>query len=201
MERFLKAFMASTIDNPLRKGYFDINCNEVMYTFRNISYSEQDLISEELFLKELELINDNLNQEFLRARYSSPYNASSSKDIYFRIGSVGFNWFGVIWDFVYRNRTEIESVTIGTDYQSGRDVYTYVHDGKQMNHIPTDEFLTLNGDPIFEEFLPLEDKILLEGGTLFDAFPSNTHWLVRIVENKREDYIKTNFIKTEELYQ
>lgn len=194
--RFIRAFMASTIGDILGKGYYDINSNEVRSYFPNLKYSEEDVVSEELFIDEMEVINHNMNQEFLRVRTSDAYNIGiNSKDIYFRIGSIGFDWFNIIWKFVYNNKNDIETVTITSDEQSGKKRFIYKHNDKVIDHISTEEFLTLSGNPVFESLLNIEDRILLNGGTLFEAFPSNDHWLNKIVKNKKEKYLKENFIE------
>ena len=194
--RFIKAFMASTIGDILGKGYYDINSNEVRSYFPNLKYSEEDIVSEELFIDEMEVINHNMNQEFLRVRTSDAYNiGSNNKDIYFRIGSIGFDWFNIIWKFVYNNSNDIETVTITSDEQSGKKRFVYKHNGKIIDHISTEEFLTLSGNPVFESSLNIEDEILLSGGTLFEAFPSNDHWLNKIVKNRKEKYLEEHFIE------
>lgn len=193
--RFIKSFMASTIGDPLGKGFYDINSNEVKKYFSGVDFSKDDEMSDQLFIDHMDLIDHNMNQEFLRVRTSDPYNTgSNNRDIYFRIGSLGFNWFNIIWDFVYKNKSDIDSVTIATDNQAGKPNYIYRHNGKLMNKIPTDEFLTLSGNPVFESVLNIEDEILKNGGSLYEAFPSNTHWLTRIVKNKKKKYIKENFV-------
>ena len=41
----------------------------------------------------------------------------------------------------------------------------------------------------------IEDEILLSGGTLFEAFPSNDHWLNKIIKNKKGKYLEEHFIE------
>lgn len=98
-----------------------------------------------------ELLNSMCNQEFCRVRTSSMKFGGNSNDIYFRISSIGFNWFDVIWDFVYKNKNFISTVTITNDPQtSGGAVEFYTHGNAKMDSIPVDDFISLSGNPVFE---------------------------------------------------
>lgn len=107
-------------------------------------------------LKQFDLLNKlsyrELNQEFLRARYGGMYDSSKgSKDIYFRISSVSYNWFNIIWDFVINNKDVIDYVTVVADAEStGKKDFYYKHKGREIKRMPVDEFLTLSGVPVFE---------------------------------------------------
>lgn len=93
-------------------------------------------------------LNNLCNQEFLRARTSNMLYGGSNNSIYFRISSVNFNWFDIIWDFVNRHKMFISDITIVKDSRTfgGKyDVY------KKFNHIPIGIFLTLSGNPIVED--------------------------------------------------
>lgn len=110
--------------------------------------TEHEDIIEDLFSN----INDECNQEFCRVRTShmrAPIG--KSKDIYFRISSVGFNWFNTIWKVVMDNENFIESVTICTDTQAtGKSIQFYSHNGEKINQMPVEEFINLPGNPIIE---------------------------------------------------
>lgn len=98
-------------------------------------------------------LNDEVNNEFCRVRTSNVKYGGNNNDIYFRISSVGFNWFPIIWDLVAKNK-DIETVTIARDgkardYSQGE---CYKINGQEMNHIPRDEFLSIGGNPIIEKF-------------------------------------------------
>ena len=99
------------------------------------------------------LINEELNQEFLRARYGGMYDSSTgSREMVFRISSANFNWFDIIWNFVYNNKNFIDTVTIVSDYEStGRKQY-YKEKGIVFNQVPINDFLTLSGNPVFERY-------------------------------------------------
>lgn len=99
-------------------------------------------------------VNDSLNQEFLRARYGGMYDTSSgSKSMYFRISSTGFNWFPIIWDFVYSSRNQISDVTIVKDPEStGAEGMYYSHNGVKVDHLDVNDFVNLSGHPVFDSY-------------------------------------------------
>lgn len=100
----------------------------------------------------IELLNYDTNQEFCRVRTSSMLWGGSSNDIYFRISSIGFNWFPIIWDIVYKYRAEISTVTICKDSSTfGGTFNPYLVDGKKLYMLAVDEFITLSGNPIIEK--------------------------------------------------
>ena len=88
---------------------------------------------------------DDLNQEFCRVRAGGLYDSDGSLgDIYFRTSSTKFNWFDVIWQFVYDRRNKISTITIVRDKESTKEDKVY------YNRMPVDEFITLNGHPYIE---------------------------------------------------
>ena len=96
----------------------------------------------------MNLLNDLTNQEFCRVRtsnYKVKYGGDNGQ-IYFRISSVGFNWFDLIWNVVNKFSKDIKEVTVIKDKQTfGGKEFDYYY-----NHLPTDEFLTLKGNSIIE---------------------------------------------------
>ena len=96
----------------------------------------------------MNLLNDLTNQEFCRVRtsnYKVKYGGDNGQ-IYFRISSTGFNWFDLIWNIVNKFSKNIKEVTVMKDKQTfGGKEFEYYFD-----HVPTDEFLTLKGNPIVE---------------------------------------------------
>ena len=50
------------------------------------------------------ILNNEVNNEFCRVRTSNIKYGGNSNDIYFRISSIGFNWFPVIWKLVMDNK-------------------------------------------------------------------------------------------------
>ena len=89
-------------------------------------------------------INDSLNQRFLRARYGGKKNTvPGCKDMYFRISSVGYNWFPIIRDFVEKHPDPIETVTIIKDYEStGCEKYYMDFDNHPYNKMPLVNFMS-----------------------------------------------------------
>ena len=97
-------------------------------------------------------VNLQLNQEFLRARYGGMYNTnSSSREMVFRISSVGFNWYNIIWEFVTKNKRYIDRVTIVRDEEStGTFGYYKTNKGELYKEIPVSEFIAERGNPVIE---------------------------------------------------
>ena len=103
----------------------------------------------------LDLLHKETNQEFCRFRTSDLKYGGVSDDIYFRISSVGFNWYNLIWDLVYDNKEYISSITISRDnraidYNQGK---CYKINGIEINHLPTNDFLMMKGSPIIEKHI------------------------------------------------
>lgn len=99
-------------------------------------------------------ISNELNQEFMRARFGGIYNScNDSNEMVFRISSIGFNWYNIIYNFVAEHSNEIQTVTIVRDEESTGDSGFYkTDDGKQYyNQLPVEEFLTETGNPIVEK--------------------------------------------------
>ena len=128
----------------------------------------------------LENLNNETNQEFCKVRTSDIKFGGNSNDIYFRISSIGFNWFDLIWKFVMKNSNDISSVTISRDTRV-RDFSQgecYKIKGKEINHMPTEEFLTLSGNPVLENYkckLNIINKAipkLKTGKSLNESYPN-----------------------------
>lgn len=100
----------------------------------------------------MDAVEYDLNQEFCRTRLGGRYNSDdvAAGEIVFRISSTNFNWFNVIWDFVYKNKRIIKLVTIVKDYES-TGVDTPYRDGREIFfRMPVEDFITLSGNPIIE---------------------------------------------------
>lgn len=95
-----------------------------------------------------------LDQEFCRVRTSDNKQGGTSRDIYFQISSIGFNWFPLIWKLVHTNRNWITSVTISRDTEARNfklgDIYRV--GGHAIDHVDSAEFLCIKGNPIVETF-------------------------------------------------
>lgn len=71
-------------------------------------------------------VEQELNQEFLRVRYGGMYNtAASSKEIVFRISSIGFDWYKIIIAFMKQSSLPVEWITIVRDEESTGAVNGY----------------------------------------------------------------------------
>ena len=88
-----------------------------------------------------------LNQRFLRARYGGRYDTvQGCRDMYFRVSSVGFDWFPIIRDFVKNYADPIETVTIVRDFEStGCEKYYVDSTNCLYNKMPVSDFLEGSG--------------------------------------------------------
>ena len=194
-------------DNIISAIIDDINNKPYKFLSENFIKSISDLIEENskkdinYALNDLnDLVNYELNQEFLRARYGGMYNTSnSSREMVFRISSIGFNWFNIIYEFVYNNRSQIDTVTIVRDEEStGMTNYYYKHGSKVFNKLPIDEFITISGNPVVEDFEKIiynkNKKLLYCGKSILESF---TNINIFRLFNKLLNY---NFKETQEFY-
>ena len=119
-----------------------------------------------------QLVCDELNQEFLRARLGGLVNSFvGSKEMVFRVSSVGFNWFNIIYMFVNNNKREISSVTIVKDEETtGYENYFYSYKGEVYDRMPIDEFLTQSGNPIVESAQYKQLDNLSSGYSILESF-------------------------------
>lgn len=100
--------------------------------------------------KSWRMLEEALNNEFLRTRYGGGYNGGDTgkfDEIVFRVSSKGFNWFNNIYMFVTDNKRDIGFVTIAHDREVTGDDSPYVHKGIPFSQMPIDEFLTISGNP------------------------------------------------------
>lgn len=104
------------------------------------------------------VLSDELDQEFLRARFGGAFNSDnlSSGEIVFRISSECFNWYNIIFDFISKNERNlrIKCVTIvrDTGLLDKSLKYYKTHDGRSFyNQLPLSEFYTESGNPVVEK--------------------------------------------------
>jgi hypothetical protein len=92
-------------------------------------------------------IVDILNQLFLRARYGGRYNTVlGCRDMFFRVSSVGFDWFPTIRKFVEERAGITDTVTIVRDLEStGCEKYYTDANSRPYHKMPLSEFLSGNG--------------------------------------------------------
>lgn len=113
-----------------------------------------DQISRIDSIRDLDILNKlvcgELNQEFLRARYGGMYDSGQNSTMYFRVSSIGFNWFPIIWEFVYTNRGQIQYVTVVRDKESTGSSTPYRLSGEPISNMPANEFITARGNPVID---------------------------------------------------
>lgn len=86
---------------------------------------------------------DLLNSEFLRARYGGLYYTKMNcRDMYFRISSTGFNWDGIMRDFVNDHKSVIDTVTVVYDEEStGKKDCFYIYNKMPCDKLPVVAFI------------------------------------------------------------
>lgn len=119
-------------------------------------------------------LNNFLNEEFCKIRTSDEIYGGDSNDIYFRIGSTGFNWFPLIWRVVYDNRDWIESVTILTDENSGRNLKYFAINNEVIKQYDVEDFINLKGSPIIESYPSIPSDVL-KGKLLIETINPKLH--------------------------
>ena len=164
-------FLATWINDeiPYSEGVFEDTIRYLRKNFgstkviskeflQSISSTVDDLIESGALEEDLEDLNiqvmTDLNNEFCRVRNGGMINSSTSDmgEIYFRISSTnGFNWFDVIWNFVYKHKNQISSVTICKDYEATGSEKIYTHVNKVFDRMQVDEFIMMKGNPIVEK--------------------------------------------------
>lgn len=143
-----------------------------------------------------ELLNRELNQLWLKIRTSHMRLRGNSRDIYIRVGSSGFNWFDTIWKFIYDNRNWITSVTITNDPQaSEKPVSFYKHGDLIINQIPTEEFITLSGNPLIEKLYARLDCNKSLNEIFFEVHPQHINYQMKMLE---EMYYEDNFVEVKD---
>ena len=119
----------------------------------------------------LDVLVKESNQEFLRVRYGGTYNTVAGvREIYFRVSSTGFNWYNIIWEYVYTNKAQIDYVTIVRDIASTGSGEYYKGKNGEYNNMPVETFLSESGNPVIEwkNKLPTVRRHLALGGTIKD---------------------------------
>ena len=139
---------------------------------------------------------DELNQEFLRARYGGMYNSTvGNREMVFRVSSVHFNWFNIIFEFVYNRKNSISSVTVVKDEEATGFDDVYSHRGYKMYQMPVNEFIELPGNPVVEQLTenPSVKDRLTRGSTIRESAGTNMN-MRRL--NERWFREKYNFFST-----
>ena len=160
-------------ENPRNIKWFINNTNQ-----DEVKKLGEKLLKDDLTEEEFNRLNDLTNQEFCRVRTSNfkVRFGGDNGEIYFRISSKDFNWFDLIWKVVMDNKNVIKNVTVVKDTQSlgGKEFNYYLVDGKKLDHLDVEEFLTLKGNPIIESKEDNEKfKNWLNDDDLYDKFMQN----------------------------
>jgi hypothetical protein len=103
-------------------------------------------------------LSEQLNQRFLRARFGGEMDfAPETRELWFRISSTGFNWYGIIYKFTAELHAErnITDVTIVRDLESTGSEQVYTRKNVKYEHVPIDDFLSedLASSPMLEKRL------------------------------------------------
>lgn len=139
------------------------------------------------------LVNAELNQEFLRARYGGMYDTKpGNRNVYFRTSSVCFDWFPLIRDLVSERQNDIETVTVIRDPESTGAEGRYLNcNGIIVNHLGTVDFLKLED---CKTSIP-DNVALSHGGAINESFiPCNR---LRLVDKVK----RLCFIESKQLYK
>ena len=141
-------------------------------------------------------INNDVNQEFCRFRTSDMIAGKYDTGIYFRISSIGFNWFDLIWQIAYDNRKHYSDITIVRD---GDKFKAYVIDGERIFNYDIEDFITLGGHPIVEKYDNNALSMLSSGKTITESTGYiGMYNLNRTVRYLKQKYYKDNFRSIDE---
>lgn len=181
-----------------KQDYYHLQDNDELFNALNITnITDRDIEPfdiEQSFL----FLNLQTNQEFCRVRTSNIISGGNLRSIYFRISSIDFNWFDLIWKFVLENKKYIDDITIVADkYSKGID-YVYKHNGTLIDHLPIEEFINLSGRPIIECF----DSYCFKKGYFKDMYKNyNPHHIVNSKHQKLNDFIDENFVQVDHCFE
>ena len=138
------------ISAVISNNYIELTDEQINYLKNNFNIFDLPNAKDFDIEEEFKQLDNETNQMFCRVRTSDIRNGGSNKDIYFRISSVNFNWFPIIWQIVFDNKSFIEKVNICTDPQSKNEKIIYTYNGIKLWDLDIEDFLTLNGNPIIE---------------------------------------------------
>lgn len=176
------------VEDKANKAFEDLNIKET----NKLEITSNIL---ETFKALMQDLNDECNQEFLRFRIGDRFYGWKDDGAYFRVSSIDFNWFPIIWKIIYENKW-LEDITIETDVQSGKTFTSYFYNigGTKIDKLPREEFINLKGNTIIES----SNNKLSKGFTLKEALgdfgPFHNHAKYMTLKNF---YIDSNFIKGE----
>lgn len=124
------------------KPYHFLSIDFIKSIFPKLDMAAVDNMKLHILFEE---VKKELNQEFLRARYGGMYYTNHiSKEMVFRISSIGFNWYDIIYKFVKNASFRIENITIVRDEESTgiqNGFYrTSMNEAECYNQLPIDVF-------------------------------------------------------------
>lgn len=162
---------------------------ELLNLFPEIKFTKVEVDEKYDLLSTFEYLDNCLNQEFCRVRTSGKYNKNlfnPSHEIFFRISSIKFDWFDIIWKLINDNKNWVSKITISSDPQAiGKNIIKSIG-GVKIDSLDVEEFLTLSGNPILED---LESKIIQNRGGLLETYPSHIYYNNIWVSQKiKEEY-------------
>lgn len=171
-ENFIEDFISClySLANPISDKFVKENNEELIKAYK--------LITDD-YLEYASVLTVILNQEFLRVRYGGMYETNyGNREIYFRVSSDGFNWYPLIWEFVYDNKSLIDYVTVVRDAESSGVIDKFYRGSSdEYNHMPVDDFISEKGNPVIEssKYGISVRHLLLNGGTKLDlrSLPMN----------------------------
>ena len=175
------------------------------------TYDTKSINDDTELLSYINLLFDETSQEFCRVRTSSLLYGGSKDSIYFRISSIGFNWFDNIWNVVMNNQDRLSEITICKDTSTfGNKFEVYKINGQSILDFPVKEFLTLSGNPLIEniEYCPQDFDYFYSGlqnkQSLVDLFrlvhphhiEKNYKYLVReVLDKEMNSLLRRNNLK------
>ena len=121
------------------------------------------------------------------------YNSSfsDSGEVVFRISSANFNWFNIIWSFVYANKTKIKTVSVVADEEAtGKLDYYYNDKGIVYNNLPIEDFITLPGNSMLDMYNIKQTVVKMFSST-------NYSYTIKQYIKYRNKYLNTSFRRSE----
>ncbi len=189
-------FEEATVVEQLDKEIAD---RPYMFLSSNFAHSIADQLEDVDLNEDVETlnlaVNSALNNEFTRVRAGGEVNSDASLgELYFRISSTGYNWFDIIWQFVYNRQRSVDTVTIKRDEEATGESTYYRHGNKIFDKMPVEEFIMMKGRPVVES---MNEDWMLPSDWMKKEFPG---YNVDELEEACEDY-RGGWISDEAFYE
>ena len=182
-------FEEATVVEQLDK---EITDRPYMFLSSNFAHSIADQLEDVDLNEDVETlnlaVNSALNNEFTRVRAGGEVNSDASLgELYFRISSTGYNWFDIIWNFVYNRQRSIDTVTIKRDEEATGESTYYRHGNKIFDKMPVEEFIMMKGRPVVES---MNEDWMMPSDWMKKEFPGyNLEELEEACQALRNDFI------------